>query len=103
VKFVLTNFVELVVMWIMIVAMVKHVKMRGVIARKDLSAHHKVVGILTNVKMEKYAHLVCSAPTSPVPLNVFVHPGQMAMPKLVVPSPINVSMMPYARKTWLAF
>lgn len=39
----MTNFVELVVMWIMIVAMVKHVKMRGVIARKDLSAHHKVI------------------------------------------------------------
>jgi hypothetical protein len=103
VKFVLINFAELVVMWTMIVAMVKHAKTKDVTARKDLSAHHKDVGISTNVKMEKYAHLVCSAPTSPVPLNVSAHPVQMAMPKLGVPSPINVLMMPYARTTWLVF
>jgi hypothetical protein len=86
----------------MIVAMVKHAKMKDVIARKDLSAHHKVVGISTNVKMEKYVHLECSAPTNPAHLNVSAHPEQMAMPKLGVPSPINVLMMQDARTTWLA-
>jgi hypothetical protein len=58
VKFVLINFAELDVMWIMIAEMVKLVKMKSVLAAKDLSAHLKVAKILMNVKMEKYAQLV---------------------------------------------
>jgi hypothetical protein len=83
----------------MIVAMVKLVKMGNVSAKKDLSAHLKVVGILMNVKAVMFAHPAWFVPTNLVPLNVSAHLVQWEMPKLVVPSPINVSMMPSVQIT----
>ena len=52
-KFVLTNFVELVVTWIMIVGMVKLAKMKNVSVAKDLSAHLKVIFNVTFFHFDK--------------------------------------------------
>jgi len=96
VKFALTNSVDLVAMWRMIVAKVKLVTRVIVSAKKDSSALPMVAKILMNAREERCARKVVFAKTCLGPLSVNAHRVPMETQVQDVPNPTNVSAMPFA-------
>ena len=99
-KFALTNSVDLVATWRMIVAKVKLVTRVIANARKDSSALPMVAKILMNAKEARCARKVVFAKTCPGPLFANVHLVPMETQVRDVPNPTNVSAMPFAPITW---
>ena len=101
-KFALTNSVDLVATWRMIVARVKLVTRVIASAKKGSSALPMVAKILMNAKEERCARKVVFAKTCPGPLFANAHRVPMETQVQDVPSPTNVSAMPFAPTTWPA-
>ena len=99
-KFALTNSVDLVATWRMIVAKVKLVTRVIASARKDSSALPMVAKILMNAKEARCARKVVFAKTCPGPLFVNAHRVPMETQVQDVPNPTNVSAMPFAPIIW---